>query len=67
MPKELLREIPVSHPDLLSVTEAARTLHLSQQTVRDMYHAGSLKGVRIGNCIKLYDKSVYALLERFPR
>ena len=60
-------QTPVPHPDLLSVTEAARALRVSQQTVRDMYHAETLKGVRIGNCIKLFSDSVYALLTPAPK
>ena len=54
---------PNPHPDLLSVTEVARALRISQQTVRDMYHYGKLPGVRIGNCIKLYANAVYALIQ----
>ena len=49
-------------PELLSISEAARTLRLSGQTVREMFHAGKLPGVRIGNMIKLFADSVHALL-----
>jgi excisionase family DNA binding protein len=49
-------------PDLLSVSEAARLLALSPQTVRDWWHAGRIPGVRIGNTIKLHRDAVYALL-----
>ena len=58
------REIPAPNPqpELLSISEAARTLHLSGQTVREMFHSGKLPGVRIGNMIKLFSESVYNLL-----
>ena len=48
-------------PELLSVAEAARRLYVSLQTVRDWYHAGTLRGVRIGNNIKLFADSVTEL------
>jgi len=48
-------------PELLSVAEAARRLYVSLQTVRAWYHAGTLRGVRIGNNIKLFADSVTAL------
>ena len=45
-------------PELLTVSEAARRLYVSLQTVRDWYHAGRLPGVRIGNNIKLFAECV---------
>ena len=62
MSAQTQRETPAPQPELLSISEAARTLRLSGQTVREMYHAGKLPGVRIGNMIKLFADSVYNLL-----
>lgn len=47
---------------LLSVSEAAKLLTMSPETVRQWYHDGKLKGIRIGHSIRLYADSVHALL-----
>jgi len=63
MPTQPQRGHPAPNPpELMAASEAARRLCVSSQTVRDWYHAGTLKGVRIGHCIKVFADSVNALI-----
>ena len=57
------RDFPAPKPpELISASEAAKRLCMSSQTVRDWFHTGRIKGIRIGHNIKLFADSVDALL-----
>jgi excisionase family DNA binding protein len=63
MPTQSRRGHPAKNPpDLMTVAEAARRLCVSGQTVRDWFHAGRIKGVRIGHQIRLFSDAVLSLL-----
>jgi excisionase family DNA binding protein len=51
-----------SRPPLLSIPEAATLLTISPETVRQWFHDGRLKGIRIGHSIRLFADGVNALL-----
>jgi excisionase family DNA binding protein len=51
-------------PDVVSIAEAAKSLSVSQSTVRRLLKCGELDLVRIGRVVRIPRKSILALLDR---